>query len=348
MTYWTIEPITIPASVDDADAADFIAAIELGNAVELEDLDTVDTSLSPAEFLPRYQRDWEPRELLVVRDAGVVVGALEYTWETDAPDTVSLWPSVAATHRGRGIGTALLEHAVDRARSEGRVALQSWTAQRPTSGGSRLESPTGSGSLDAGAASVRFAVKHGFTLGQVERISRLALPVALPDPPIDADYELAQWIGMTPPEHRNAIARLQMAIQRDAPSGDLDAGFTAWDAERVAENDTLRNKRDATLLTTLAVHRGTGDPAGYSELLAPADATRAVHQGDTVVIEEHRGHRLGMRLKIANLQLLARRAPGHPSVVTYNAEENRHMLSVNEDLGFVPIGYEGGWRRELA
>jgi hypothetical protein len=54
-----------------------------------------------------------------------------------------------------------------------------------------------------------------------------------------------------------------------------------------------------------------------------------------------------MLLKVANLAHLERVSPGHPSVTTFNAEENRHMLSVNETLGFVPIAYEGAWRRDL-
>jgi GNAT superfamily N-acetyltransferase len=80
----------------------------------------------------------------------------------------------------------------------------------------------------------------------------------------------------------------------------------------------------------------------------PREAHRAVSQEDTLVLREHRGHRLGMLLKVANLQALHRSMPGYPSVITFNAEENRHMLRVNEELGFVPIGYEGAWRRVLS
>jgi hypothetical protein len=88
--------------------------------------------------------------------------------------------------------------------------------------------------------------------------------------------------------------------------------------------------------------------AGFTRVSVPHDTTRAVGQWDTIVLREHRGHRLGMLLKVANLQLLDEAGPGHPSVLTWNAEENRPMLAVNEAVGFVPIGYEGAWRKELS
>ena len=82
-------------------------------------------------------------------------------------------------------------------------------------------------------------------------------------------------------------------------------------------------------------------------LSAPAETDRAISQEDTLVRREYRGHRLGMLLKLANLAEVQRRMPGHPAVLTFNAEENRHMLDVNEAVGFVPIGYEGAWRKDL-
>ena len=52
---------------------------------------------------------------------------------------------------------------------------------------------------------------------------------------------------------------------------------------------------------------------------------------------EHRGHRLGVAVKVANLRLLQRERPDITRLTTYNAEVNSHMIGVNEALGFRPL-----------
>ena len=72
-----------------------------------------------------------------------------------------------------------------------------------------------------------------------------------------------------------------------------------------------------------------------------------VHQGDTLVVPEHRGRRLGMLVKAANLRRLVDELPETQRVDTWNAEENRWMLGINVALGFRPSGGSGEWQLRL-
>jgi hypothetical protein len=67
-------------------------------------------------------------------------------------------------------------------------------------------------------------------------------------------------------------------------------------------------------------------------------------QALTAVAREHRGHRLGLRLKLAMLDLLARQEPQVKHILTGNAETNAHMIAINEMLGYRVVGPpEGSW-----
>ncbi|HZW41277.1 MAG TPA: hypothetical protein VFE99_03160, partial [Agromyces sp.] len=62
---------------------------------------------------------------------------------------------------------------------------------------------------------------------------------------------------------------------------------------------------------------------------------------------EHRGHRLGLLIKAALHEAVRAHSPETSAITTFNAEENRYMLDVNEALGFAPIGYQGVWQKNL-
>jgi hypothetical protein len=57
----------------------------------------------------------------------------------------------------------------------------------------------------------------------------------------------------------------------------------------------------------------------------------------TLVRRDHRGHRLGSAVKVANLEALQRDRPDVTTVETQNAEQNPWMVSINERLGFEPV-----------
>ena len=108
-----------------------------------------------------------------------------------------------------------------------------------------------------------------------------------------------------------------------------------------------RSGQPRTQLTSAIEYVPTGRLVAFNELSVPPELERPVAQGDTLVLSEHRGNRLGMLIKIDNIQALAETHPGHPAITTSNAEENRYMLSVNVAVGFVPLAYECAWRKVL-
>ena len=62
-------------------------------------------------------------------------------------------------------------------------------------------------------------------------------------------------------------------------------------------------------------------------------------------IEWHRGHRLGLLLKLAMMELLAATEPQLERIVTWNAQSNEHMIAVNEALGYTVFGQPNTWYR---
>ncbi len=70
-------------------------------------------------------------------------------------------------------------------------------------------------------------------------------------------------------------------------------------------------------------------------------------QLDTSVRRGHRGHRLGLLLKIAMLRWLAEEEPQLRTIDTGNAASNSHMIKVNEILGYQAVSKGTGWQRRL-
>ena len=66
------------------------------------------------------------------------------------------------------------------------------------------------------------------------------------------------------------------------------------------------------------------------------NALRAEHavQGDTAVHRDHRGHRLGLLLKIEMMRWLAEAEPQIVEITTWNNADNRFMIDVNEAIGY--------------
>jgi hypothetical protein len=62
-------------------------------------------------------------------------------------------------------------------------------------------------------------------------------------------------------------------------------------------------------------------------------------QGGTLVLSEHRGRRLGMAVKVANLRAFQSEFAKVRVVHSWNAEANGPMVAINDMLGFRPVEY---------
>jgi len=368
-----IEELPIPEEPGAEGWDDFAAAAEVHNAVEADAYGTDELSVTAEEALPDWlNQDWEPKRLFVMRaednlepDAGDgpgrragdrdgrIVARGVYEREGSGSDTAWLRVDVLPGFRNRGIGTALFFLLELLSETDG-CLKQIVYAASPDAPGERLNAPTGFGSLPLRNPEVRFLLRRGYRLEQVERGSRLALPadrervdrlLTTAEDRAGRDYDVVQWDGVTPTRWRRDMAWLYERMSTDAPTAGLEEPREFWHPDRLLETQALLEDGPRTVYTSAVVHRRSRRLVGFTELSVPAETDRPVHQEDTLVLREHRGHRLGMLLKASNLENIRRNEPGHPSVITFNAEENRHMLAINEALGFEPFGYEGGWRR---
>jgi len=349
----TVHEIVVPESLAGPDAADFLAYVGVRNTVETGVLGTDLITPTADELLPDFRSNpTRRRSLLLASVDGAVVGCAMVTTRPHSPGAGAyLVVDVLPEHRGRGIGGVLLERAESAARAAGETALKFSGPHSASAGGARLASPTGFGELAADDPGVSFLRRHGYALEQVVRISvldtaglgdRLTGLRATAAESAGDDYRLHAWTGPTPTKWLADLAELRTRMSTDTPMAGLAAPPDPWDAARVVDHDALVGEKAESVLTTAAEHVTSGRLVGFSEIVVPADRPAAV-QEDTLVVREHRGHRLGLRMKIATALDLVRVAPRIEAVVTWNAEENRPMLDVNEAMGFRPIGYEGGW-----
>jgi GNAT superfamily N-acetyltransferase len=281
--------------------------------------------------------------LAAVADSEAVVGGVR----VDLPltDNRSLcWFELAVSPSARrcGVGTALLHAVRDLAVATGRTLLMT-EVERP---------------VDAAAGTwpgTAFAVRFGFTLGLASVRRALALPVdgrraeALRrDAARTADgYSVVCFSGPVRAQDRDRMAALKARMSIDAPLDELDYEPEAWDADRVLEQERVVAAMGGTKWTAVAV-APDGQWAGFTDLVWTPNDPGRLHQWDTLVLREHRGHRLGLLLKLAALERATAGAPQARVVTTENAASNAHMIAINEAIGFRPTEVYEEWQAPVS
>lgn len=352
-----IEALRLPPVGDAADIPDLLAAAQVMTDAARYDTGTRLFDSEPPVWLTGLRAtQYVDRSVLLAHDGNRVVGVLEFDVPRDGERSVTIGVHVAPHARGAGVEDALLDEAERLAREAGRSTLFTWNLHAIDAPGERLASPAGLGAIPLEAESTQRLLRHGYTLGQVERVSTFEFADSLPQAhrglaqaiaTAGSEYRPVWWHSRTPDELVDGYAYAVGRMDTDVPSGELDWEVTAWDAERVRYRERMKSEAGQLMAVAAVIHEPTGAVAAFNELVIGRDRTRTTENYGTLVLPEHRGHRLGLLVKCLGLIRWHEHVPTSPRVMTFNAEENRFMLDVNEAVGFVPAASSGEWKKEL-
>ncbi len=283
--------------------------------------------------------------LLAARDqGGSILGA--GTMEIPLRDNLhgaEVKVMVHPDHRRRGVGTSLVEGMATIGRARGRRVLNSIVdvpvARAPTH-------PSAPFARHVGFVATMSGNLRYLTLPlEVGRLEQLRATVR--GARNAATYRTLAFRAPWPEEYLEDQCELSRRMSTEEPAGDRAREVEVWDRTRLEENDALLEDRGAWKLAAVAVHVPSGRLVAVSELLLSPDAPGEAWQQQTLVLPEHRGNRLGLAVKLANLDALADAAPSVVRITTANAAVNDPMIAVNDMMGFVIVGAGHFWQKEL-
>jgi GNAT superfamily N-acetyltransferase len=249
---------------------------------------------------------------------------------------VFIW--VHPTHQRRGIGASLSASA------DGRVA---GLGRRICHAQARI-------GIDRANGNRAFAQQMGYSLANTEIERRLRLPV---DPdlldrladkaaPHHDGYRIRTVVGPVPDDLAASYVALRNLLSVEAPSGDLEVEAGQETAAELAVQDRYLTESGRTRVASYALDPG-GAVVGYAVAAVSNQHHDHVDQWGTLVDPAHRGHRLGMAVKCAQLKALSGLVPVKRFVETTNAETNSHMVAINVALGFEVAQVYGDFQKRL-
>ncbi len=273
-----------------------------------------------------YGWDLEPPEqfLYTPDGAGHPVASLSVDLpQRDNRHLVGAWIVVHPDHRRLGHGSRLMAEVL-------RIADE---AGRPTIWVQAVEA-------DLGARA--FVERFGFVYASHDARRRQVLaevdPAAVNSLYVTAeraaaDYRLERLLPPIADDLLSELVEVTAAIN-DAPMGELTYEHEFFDLARLQDSETARRQRGEHSYRVIARHRETGEVGGHTMVVTHPLRPAVAGQADTAVARAHRGHRLGLLLKIDMLRWLAEAEPQLEVIETWNNVDNDFMIKVNEALGY--------------
>lgn len=295
--------------------------------------------LTPQSYLARLRHGWDgdPPLAAVAHEAGRVVGVVEVDLpHRDNTHAAQVQITVDPRRRRQGLGRALADAATERVRADGRDVVL----------GGGFDGPATDGFARAlGMAPASQEVKRRQDLTAVDPADLDRLEGELSG--YAADYELVRLPRRIPDDLVTEVVTMVAAIN-DAPLDDLALDDEVFSAERLRAFEDAQAAALTRTYRLAARHRVSGVLAGHTLVSVPAEQPHHAEQDDTSVLADHRGHRLGLLLKIGMLRWLRDAEPQIRVLDTWNAASNEHMVAVNEALGYQVVATATVYQRRLS
>ncbi|HEV2371663.1 MAG TPA: GNAT family N-acetyltransferase [Streptosporangiaceae bacterium] len=279
-------------------------------------------SLRP--FTARLTYGWtqDPTQTWLARDGdGQPIGwYLLVLPERENRHLAGVNPMVHPERRRAGLGRMLLRHAAGQAQEAGRTLLVNHA--RESSPGESFARAVGARRLET--IEVRRVLElRGKPAEHWAAMRRQATEKA-------AGYSLEYWAGTIPDDKLAQVASINAAMA-DAPH---DYAAQTWDVARVEQGRLMHIASGMHSHIVAARHDGSGDLVAMTEVEIDPLVPELGFQGITAVVPQHRGHRLGLLLKARMHEILAELEPQLARVNTGNAAGNKHMIAINEAMGY--------------
>jgi GNAT superfamily N-acetyltransferase len=268
----------------------------------------------------------------------------------DNTDNAVVNVATRPAYRRQGYGTAMLKHLTARARAQNRTRLIGDIGEPmpPSSPGDASPTPPPCVlfSTKVGARPVTSEVRRLLRIGDIDdvRLSHLSQDAAAHS----TDYSLIQWEGPAPADVIDDLVVLHSRMTIDAPLEDLDWEPENWTPERYREREQRVVANGQVCLCTVARHDPSGQVVALTDIGLTSAQPELAYQWATIVLPSHRGHRLGMLVKLANLEYLRTSRPHVRTLNTWNAAINDHMVGINEAIGFRAVERWREWQLELS
>ena len=227
--------------------------------------------------------------------------------------------------RRRGVGRALLQGCEAVAREAGRDTVNAEVY--------RVPGTTVPGEGFCAATGYQQVHLEGEKVVELARLAERRARIEARIAERIGDHTVVTWRDRCPDHLLAGQARLLSTFMSQIPLGELDIRDSEWTPERLRAWEE-RSAAIGQHYFGAAALSPDGEVVGLTDVRVHEQDQRRAQVGITIVEPEHRGHALGLAMKLATHVAAVAAFPTVRTVSTSNADVNVAMNAVNDAMGY--------------